>query len=427
MKVFVHGDSLYAWVAAGALAETGNAVAMDAAANSHFPEREPGLELLLDKQRHAGRLQCDCPLDDAREAGVHILASVGDPDQLRRIASHIVPLLTAPSVLLVMASLPVGTLDSLQSDIDRMASASPGGHGATVIGMPLFIREGSALADFYRPANLLLSGPRESAAMRLVLELLRPFARKAEHLMLVSHPAAELIKLGVTAMLAMRVSFINEMAALAARLDVDIEQVREGLAADPRIGSDYLQPGCGFGGPSLTHELTNYLETVKLHLNSPGLIGTVMAINDSQREVLFRKLWRFFRGRLSGRVVAIWGAAFKPGTASLDNSVVHPLLTALWAQGCTTVVYDPMAGQALSRQYAGQPLLVIAPTAVAAVQDADALVVVTAWEEFWNPDFDRVKAALINPVIFDGRNIYNPDYLKKLGFRYFGIGRGETV
>lgn len=427
MKTFVHGDSLYAWVVAGALSETGNSVMMDAPCASLFPGREPGLDLLLGTQQLSGRLNCNSTPDAFAEAAVHVVASAADLVEVRNIAVHVLETAKAPSVLLVMASLPVGTLDQLQAEIDLLIEAGGHAHSLTVIGMPLFVREGSALSDFYRPAVMLLSGDSGSKAMQRVLELMRPFVRQAKHMMIVSHPTAELIKLGVTAMLAMRVSFINEMASLASRLGVDIELVREGLASDPRIGSDYLQPGCGFGGPSFSNELLNYSAAVKAELDTTGLIDAVIAINESQREVLFRKLWRFFRGRLGGRVVAIWGAAFKPGTASLENSVVHPLLTALWAQGCSTVVYDPLAGHALRQQYPDQPLLTIETTAQGATRDADALVIVTAWEEFWNPDYDQLKDNLINPAIFDGRNIYDPDYLKEQGFRYFGIGRGETI
>ncbi|HNL37134.1 MAG TPA: UDP binding domain-containing protein, partial [Agitococcus sp.] len=193
------------------------------------------------------------------------------------------------------------------------------------------------------------------------------------------------------------------------------------------IGSDYLQAGCGFGGPSFSEDLLSFAKTLREELDTTGLIDTVLMINDSQREILFRKVWRFFAGRLAGKKIAIWGAAFKAGTASLENSVVHPLLEALWAQGCYTAVYDPMAAEALYAQYGKHPLLTIAKNAEEVVTDADALVLVTAWDEFLSPDFSTIKTLLKQPVVFDGRNIYDPEYMQEQGFRYFAIGRGEAI
>lgn len=428
MKVSVHGDSLYAWVVAGILAETGNQVYMDASCASNYPGREPGLDVLLTAQQLTGRLTCGAAgHPGVDEAAVHVLASGNDADEVREVIERIMAGKSRPAVLLVLVSLPVGSLDKLQAYADARFKQGLAVHPLAVVGMPLFVREGSALVDFYRPHVMVISGDEGSRSIQTVMELMRPFARQARHVMIVTHPAAELIKMGVTAMLAMRVSFINEMAALAEKLNVDIDLVREGLAADPRIGGDYLHPGCGFGGPSFANELLSYSRTVNAEIETAGLIDAVIAINNSQREILFRKLWRFFRGRLSGLRVAIWGAAFKPGTASLENSVVHPLLAALWAQDCHTVVYDPLAGYPLKSQYETQPLLEAAATAMDAARGADALVIVTEWEEFSNPDFEELMTLLKTPAIFDGRNIYDPDFLREHGFRYFAIGRGESI
>lgn len=428
MKVCVYGDSLHGWIASAAFAETGNRVWVDAPEDSDYPAREPGLRELVEEQRKTGRLVSVTSEElYAADANIHVIAAGHDMDVIRGTMVGIMVKATRAVTLLVMASLPVGSLDDLQAFADARVAGAGAHFPVTVIGMPVFIRAGSALSDFNRPAMLLISGEQASRAVQSVLELMRPFARQAEHVMIVSHPTAELIKMGITSMLAMRISFINEMAALSEKLGVDIDLVREGLAADPRIGGAYLQPGCGFGGPSFASDLLSYSRTFKEELEVSGLIDAVITINQSQREILFRKLWRFFRGRLDGLRIAIWGASFKPDTASIENSVIHPLLQALWAQGCNTVVYDPMASGALRLHYPDEQRLSIAETAVSAATGADALVIVTEWDEFWNPDFEELRTLLKQPAIFDGRNIYDPDFLSEQGFRYFGIGRGERI
>lgn len=421
MKLQVHGDCLYGWLAAAVLAECGHQVRLDAPADSPWPGREPGLALLVRAQRDAGRLRCRGESDTiAMDQMVHILTDEHDISlTLQTIRDHA----REDVIAAVMATLPVGVLDALQQEVNRQAGAGR----LHLVGLPLFVRSGAAIADFRRPSLLLISGVPQSPPVMTVLELMRPVARRAEHVMIVSHAAAGLIKMGITAMLAMRVSFINEMAALSEKLGVDVEVVREGLSADPRIGGAYLQPGCGFGGPSFSRDLLSYSRTLQQQLEVSGLLEAVLTINESQRELLFRKLWRFFGGRMEGLRIAIWGAAFKPGTPSTENAVVHTLLSALWGQGCITAVHDPMAGESLRRQYPDQRLLEIAPDAMTAAQGADALVVVTEWDEYACPDFEALQHMLRQPAIFDGRNLYDPDYLRDRGFRYFAIGRGERI
>ncbi|PTQ89762.1 nucleotide sugar dehydrogenase [Agitococcus lubricus] len=432
MKICVHGDTLLAWVSAAKLAETGNNVVMrvDKANYTFEPAREPGLLPLLEQQQQAGRLQITALTEDLpRHINIHLIALDVVLEEIERLTAAILSNSDAKTdiLFLVLSTLPVGSLDYLQDIANQKATHLDLRQRVHVVGLPVFGREGTALTDFAKPSMLLVSGDDSGMAVRQTLELMRPFVRQATHVMVVPHTTAELIKLGINAMLATRISFINEMAALAEKLGVDIELVREGLAADPRIGGDYLQPGCGFGGPSFSDDLLSYAKTMKEELDTSGLIDAVLAINESQREILFRKIWRFFHGRLQGLNIAIWGAAFKAGTASLENSVVHPLLEALWAQDCKTTVYDPMAGVSLHEMYGQQPLLTIAESAASAVKHADALVIVTAWDEFWNPDFELLKQNLKQAVVFDGRNIYEPDFMLEQGFRYFAIGRGEAI
>jgi UDPglucose 6-dehydrogenase len=432
MRLCVHGDSLFAWVSAAKLAETGNQVLMRTSGinNSFDPSREPNLHTLLTEQELAKRLQMGSLADEIPSSiYIHLIAVDLAIDGVEGLIADVIKQADdkSPLLFLVLSTLPIGSFDRLQLFAEQLMSQQGRTQGVSIVGLPLFCREGTALVDFSKPENLLISGENGSAAITHTMELMRPFVRQASHIMIVPHTTAELIKMGVNAMLATRISFINEMASLSEKLGVDIELVREGLAADPRIGSGYLQAGCGFGGPSFSDDLLSYAKTLREEIDTSGLIDAVLAINESQREILFRKVWRFFHGKLAGKKIAIWGAAFKAGTASLENSVVHPLLQALWAQGCITQVFDPLASEALYAQYGAHPLLVIAKTAEEATQQADALVLVTAWDEFWSPDFEQLKKNLKQAVVFDGRNMYEPDFMLEQGFRYFAIGRGESI
>ena len=220
---------------------------------------------------------------------------------------------------------------------------------------------------------------------------------------------------------------MNEMANLADQLQVDIEQVRKGIGSDPRIGSDYIYPGCGFGGLSFSEDVMRLAETVESCVEDSYLLSTVLDANQQQKEVLFRKLWQHWRADLKGKTVALWGAAFKPGTDRIDNAPSIALLTALWAQGVSVRLYDPKANDRVAERYGSRADLVLCDEMYQALEGADALLVVTEWKEFWSPDFERIAELMPSRLILDGRNIYDPHYLKVEGFTYFGIGRSSAA
>lgn len=422
MTVAVRGDTHFAWVAAAKLAEKGHAVTLllpaEDSAEAFDPSREPGLPSLLSAQQAAGRLRLQRGGEAAAE--LHLLGADYSEASLRATLQGLAASVGDGRVL-VLTQLGVGILQRLRREF------AAGGEGRLLLGaLPLLVREGSALADFEHP-ELLVLGAEDADLVAVARDCLAPFLRQARKAMVVSLATAELIKFGINAMLATRVSFMNEMAALAEKLGVDIEQVREGMAADSRVGSDYLHAGCGFGGPSFASDLVGLARAVHAELDTAGLIDAVLAINDSQREILFRKIWRFFRGDLAGRTVAVWGAAFKPGTASVGNSVVHALLRALWAQGCRTCVHDPLAREALRKVYPDEELLELADSAEAAAHGADAIALVTAWPEFGTVDLAALAPHMRHAVVFDGRNCLDPAGVAAQGFRYFGIGRGEAI
>ncbi len=461
MKIVVHGNTPFAWTSAVHLAGIGHTVTLcaDWSRCLRTPDaelaREPGLLTQLHDLVPKGLLTLSSGVGlmaagtsdvnaDAFAIDQHWLALGGPADELLAYAQRLESergIALAP--LVVLSPYPLGTLARLKQAVDAMVYA-----------LPIFARGGSMLSNLAKPP-LLVIGCDDEAHTAFMLETLRPMTRRAGEVMLVPLAAAELIKSSVNAMLATRMSFMNEMATLCESVGVDIDLVRQGLAADPRIGSDYLDAGCGFGGPSFSDELLDFSRSVQASIDQQTLIANALRINERQRDILFRKLWRYFEGDLSGRCFAIWGAAYKPNSASVQDSAVHPLLQALWAQGARTRVYDPLAAQSLRECYPDQPLLEIVDqpydvlncsSSAASVSagtsndavcsahsnpeansaGADALIVVTAWEIFQSPDYARIRAGLRQPFILDGRNVYNPGYLREQGFTYVGIGRGDV-
>lgn len=431
MIVNVYGSSYFAWVAAAKLAEKGNQVSIfassiDVSVSGFKPERELQLPELLRQQTDSGNLHIMDEASAPMSADLHLVAFETAEAGL---AERVFPLLRSDEkhlFVLVLTPMMVGAIAEFTHHLKQFAAVANRSWWPHVAVLPLFTREGSALADFERP-RLFLLGSDDDEIRDRVTQLMQPFMQQANQSMIVPVATAELIRFGINAMLATRMSFMNEMAALAEKLDVDVELVRRGMAADPRVGPDYLYPGCGFGGPSFASELFDFAKTVHEELDTAGLIDAVLQINESQCEILFRKMWRFFKGDMQGRRVAIWGAAFKPGTPSVRNSVVHPLLKALWGQGCHTVVHDPQAMDTMRHHYPDQPLLILAESVEQSVEGADAIALVTAWDVFRYPDFSTLATAMATAVMFDGRNLYDPVVIEDQGFRYFGIGRGESI
>lgn len=418
MKCTVHGQGLYAWVTSVRLAQAGHhVVLLGDEQPSDEVIHEPDLMREAEALEQIGRLTRYHGLTRTDDT-VHWLALDGDAHALVWRAAGLLQSTTGDLTLVCLNTTPVGVLDGLQHRLSRLAPQ----RRISVLALPLFIRSGRALADFAQPKQLLIGEPVPGAGA-VLLDWLRPYSRNAQETQIVPLAAAELIKFATNAMLATRVSFMNELAGLTERLGIDIELVRQGLASDPRVGSAYLEPGCGFGGPSFTDELFEFARTLREAGGQPGLLDAVLRINDEQRDKPFRLLWRHFAGQLSGRVIAIWGASYKPGTASVDHSPVHPLIKALMAQGARVQLFDPLAMDALRTQVPASEAMAYAASAETAAQGADALVVLTAWPEFFNPDYAQLLASLRQPVVVDGRNIFDPRIMQAQGFAYYGIGR----
>lgn len=433
MQLVVAGSSLCAQVTAASLASTGHEVLLFIDQHTHFHAlkkghslwREPGLDEFILEQVTAGRLKISLnymPTDTTQK--IFLAMAPNQQDEAVMLIKKLAAYPKADVLLINQSTFPVGTTEYLEALLRTTSLQKSDGSTANrvAVSLPDLMQEGSAIAGFTRPNHLLL-GCASDWAEAEVREILRPFNRRRDNLMVMTPREAEFTKLAITGMLATRLSFMNDMANLADSLQVDIEQVRQGVGADPRIGEHYLYPGCGFGGLSFSRDVMSLAHSLESSGVGSDLLEEVLAINERQKELLFRKLWHFFNTDLKGRTFAVWGAAFKPGSDRIDNAPVLRLLEALWAQGAKVKIHDPKALPALLEWTGERDDLELCATPYDALKDADALLLVTEWKNYWTPDFEQIKASLKQPVILDGRNIYDPDYLRSLGFTYFGVGR----
>jgi len=430
MELDVYGDTLCALVSAAALASSGNRVllhvpeghAAKQLAKGDCPFREPGLPELMAEQAQAGRLVlCTMETPPQRQGEVIWLALSPDSYELAQSVIAGLPANRAQRWVVVnQSTFPVGSSEALQETL--AARANDIAADGAVVSLPDLLIEGNALQSFMRADSWLL-GVEDTHARKLVTELLRPFNRRRDAVMVMRPREAEFTKLAITGMLATRLSYMNDMANLADNLQVDIERVRQGMGADKRIGDAYLYPGCGFGGLSFSRDVMSLASTLQGSGMQAQLLDEVLRINERQKEVLFRKLWQHYGTNLQGRRVAIWGAAFKPESSRIDNSPALKLIEALWAQGVQVHVHDPRALDAL-RDWAGErDDLVLHSNPYEAAEGVDALMLVTEWKAYWSPDLFRLKMSMAEPLLLDGRNVWDPDYIKESGFDYHGIGR----
>ncbi len=287
---------------------------------------------------------------------------------------------------------------------------------------PDTVQEGRAFQSITGASRLIL-GCQEARAQRLIQEMLRPLFPRAQEYLFMPVLDAEFTKLSISGMLAARISYMNDLAVVAEKLNIDIENVRQGLAADSRIGAGYLYPGAGFGGENFSQDILTLTSAVSNTGVKSQLLAQVWDINEQQKEFLFRKLWAYFHGNLAGKTVAIWGAAFKENSSSTHYSPIHTMLEALWAQGVTVKLHDPQALDEIREQYAERGDLILCQDQYEAADQAHALCLLTAWKQYWSPDYAQLKQRMQHPLLLDGRNIYDPGYVKAQGFAYMGVGR----
>ena len=439
MKVSVIGTGYVGLVTGACLADAGNHVlccdidnAKIAALNAGgLPIFEPGLDAVVARNRAAGRLVFSTDIAASVAHGELQFVAVGTPPEEDGSAdlSYVVLAaraigrnMTGYRVIVNKSTVPVGTADRVRAVVAEELAARGVKVPVSVVSNPEFLKEGAALEDFMRPDRIVI-GSEDERATRLLRELYAPFQRNRERVMVMSVRSAELTKYAANAMLATRISFMNDLANLAERIGADIEEVRRGIGSDPRIGYDFLYAGAGFGGSCFPKDVRALQRTAEQAGHPLRLLAAVDAVNEAQKRVLTAKIKARFGADLGGRKFAIWGLAFKANTDDMREASSRALIAGLLEAGASVRAYDPVAREEAAKLYSGEPHVELALSATAALEGCDALCIVTEWQEFRSPDFAAVRSKLSNPVIFDGRNLYDPAAMERLGIEYFAIGR----
>jgi len=442
MRITVFGAGYVGLVTAACLAESGNQVCcvdvnearIDQLNQGVCPIHEPGLPELIEKNRQAGRLVFETEAKRAVAYGTYLFIAVGTPQDedgsadmryVLEVARAIGQHLQDYRLIINKSTVPVGTADHVHELIRSVLVDRHMQIDFDVVSNPEFLREGAAVKDFMNSDRIIVGANTARAAEAMKL-LYAPFNRNHDRLILMDVRSAELTKYAANAFLATKISFINEVSHLAERLGADVEQIRIGIGSDPRIGHHFIHAGCGYGGSCFPKDVSA-LEKMAASLQyDASLIKAVGQVNQRQKHILFQKIKKYFGAQLAGKTFAVWGLAFKPNTDDMREAPSRYLMEALWEVGAKVQAYDPVAMSEAKRIYGERVDFVLCQDAMSALEGADALLIVTEWQVFHSPDFERIKSALKQAVIFDGRNLYDPDHMKKSGFHYFAIGRGEA-
>ena len=439
MRVSVFGIGYVGLVQAAVLAEMGHRVTcvdVDAAKVERLKEGmipifEPGLAPLVQANHQAGRLQFTTDVAQGVAFAELIFIAVGTPpdedgsadlQHVLAVAGTIGRLMQDGKVVVNKSTVPVGTANRVHQHIAAILRDRGVDLPLEVVSNPEFLKEGAAVADCLRPDRIII-GTDSAHALSLLEELYAPFNRNRDRIIQMDARSAELTKYAANAMLATKISFMNEMAGLAERLGADIEEVRKGIGADPRIGYHFLYAGCGYGGSCFPKDVKALIKTGADSGHNLRVLNAVEDANDAQKLVLVDKVVERFGEDLSGKHFAVWGLAFKPNTDDMREAPSRVIIAELFRRGATVTAYDPVAMPEARRVFGEDARLVYAERPMQALDDADALLIVTEWKEFRSPDFAAIKASLKNPVIFDGRNLYDPKFVRGSGIEYFAIGR----
>jgi UDPglucose 6-dehydrogenase len=432
MKVAVVGTGYVGLVVGACLAETGNDIAcadvdarkIDGLKQNRLPIYEPGLEPLVARNQREGRLQFTTDVGAAIERSDIVIIAVGTPpdedgsadlQHVLAVARTIGQHMNGSKTVITKSTVPVGTAEKVRAEVAK--------HTKTpfhVCSNPEFLKEGAAVEDFMKPDRVIL-GVDSPESAKLLEELYAPFVRTGNPLIFMDLPSAEMTKYAANAMLATRISFMNQVARLCEAVGADVTLVRKGIGSDRRIGPAFLFPGPGYGGSCFPKDVQALLRMGQARGVSLDILEAVEAANDRQKRLLFEKLERHFEGKLKGKVVGVWGLAFKAETDDVRESPALVLVEALLSAGATVRVHDPAAVET-ARQHLGDRVT-YAEHAFDVLAGSDALAIVTEWLEYRNPDFPRMRQLMRRPLIVDGRNLYDPDRLAKLGFTYDSIGR----
>ena len=439
MKITVVGTGYVGLVSGACLAEMGNDVLcldldpekIRILKEGGIPIHEPGLDQVVARNVAAGRLHFTTDVQEAVQFGTIQFIAVGTPPDedgsadlkyvlaaARAIGRH----MTDYKVIVDKSTVPVGTADKVKAAVREELDARGASIPYSVVSNPEFLKEGAAVDDFMRPDRIVV-GAEDDQAIFLMKALYAPFQRNHEKLLIMDLRSAELTKYAANAMLATRISFMNELALLAETLGADIELVRHGIGSDPRIGYHFLYPGCGYGGSCFPKDVKALIKTGADSGHTLRVLNAVEDANDAQKLVLVDKIVERFGEDLTGRHFAVWGLAFKPNTDDMREAPSRVIIAELFRRGATVTAYDPVAMTEARRVFGEDARLRYAERPMQALDDADALLIVTEWKEFRSPDFDVIKAKLKSGIIFDGRNIFDPALPRKAGLTYLSIGR----
>ena len=443
MRVTIFGSGYVGLVTGACLADAGNhVICVDVDAGKierlnrgEVPIHEPGLDALIKRNAEAGRLEFTTDAVRGVQHGLFQLIAVGTPPGedgsadlryvlavARTIGTH----LGRYCIVITKSTVPVGTADKVRAALTETLAQRAAQVEFDVVSNPEFLKEGAAIGDFMKPDRVVIGtdNPRTTELMRALYE---PFIRNHDRLIVMDIRSSELTKYAANAMLATKISFMNELANIAERVGADIEKVRIGIGSDPRIGYSFIYPGTGYGGSCFPKDVQALIRSAHEAGHEPQILNAVEAVNAQQKEVLFHKMQRHFADGLRGRTLALWGLAFKPQTDDMREAPARTLIELLLKAGAQVHAYDPVAGPEAQRLYAGVEGFTLAKNAYDAARGADALAIVTEWQEFRSPDFERLRELLKAPVIFDGRNLYDPAMVSRFGLTYYAIGRGKLL
>jgi len=443
MRVTIFGSGYVGLVTGACLAEAGNhVVCVDVDAGKierlnrgEVPIHEPGLDALIKRNTEAARLEFTTDAAKGVEHGLFQIIAVGTPPDedgsadlryvlaaARTIATH----MDRYAIVITKSTVPVGTADKVRAQLEATLQERGASIEFDVVSNPEFLKEGAAIQDFMKPDRVVIGtdNPRTTELMRALYE---PFTRQHDRFIVMDIRSSELTKYAANAMLATKISFMNELANIAERVGADIEKVRVGIGSDPRIGYSFIYPGAGYGGSCFPKDVQALVRSARTVGHEPLILASVEAVNNRQKQVLVEKIRRHFGSQLAGRTVALWGLAFKPNTDDMREAPSRTVIDLLTRDGVQVRAYDPVAGAEAQRIYAGRTDFRLCKNAYEAAEGSDALAIVTEWQEFRSPDFERLKQLLKSPVIFDGRNLYDPGMLARFGLTYYAMGRGKGL
>ncbi|MGY0557014.1 UDP-glucose dehydrogenase family protein [Lysobacter sp. A421] len=443
MKISIFGTGYVGLVTGTCLAEVGHDVVcvdidqakVDGLNRGEVSIFEPGLTPMVQANHAAGRLQFTSNAIGAIAHGEVIFIAVGTPPDedgsadlqyVLAVAATIGQHLSQSTLVVDKSTVPVGTADTVRAAIAAELDKRGVRIDFEVVSNPEFLKEGDAVNDFMRPDRIIL-GTDDLDAVEKMRHLYAPFVRSRDRFVVMDVRSAELTKYASNAMLATKISFMNEIAHIAERVGADVEMVRQGIGSDPRIGWQFIYPGAGYGGSCFPKDVQALARTAHQHGHEPRLLNAVEKVNERQKDHLFELMQRHYGDALAGKTVAVWGLAFKPNTDDMRAAPSRRLLEQLWSVGAKVQAFDPEAAAETRRIFGDREDLLLCDSEYAALSGADALVVVTEWKQFRSPDFSRLSEELADAVIFDGRNLYPPDEVETAGIAYYGIGRGRSI